>query len=78
MNKNDMIENIKKISNPLTTIAIFAGLAEINSTIAISYVRADLQNLYSGDGIPLFWSMVTPLKRRPKRERAFEGFKDRV
>lgn len=36
-----MIENIKKISNPLTTIAIFAGLAEINSTIAISFVVED-------------------------------------
>jgi hypothetical protein len=41
-----MIEKIKKVSNPLTIIAIFAALAEINGTVAIGLVRADLQHIF--------------------------------
>lgn len=36
----------KKISNPLTIIAIFAGLAEINGTVVLSLVPSDLQELF--------------------------------
>ena len=38
-----MIEKIQKISNPLTIIAIFAGLAEVASTIALAVVDKEVQ-----------------------------------
>lgn len=38
-----MVENIKKVSNPLTIIAIFAALAEVNGTVAIGLVSSNLQ-----------------------------------
>jgi hypothetical protein len=38
-----MIESIKKVSNPLTIIAIFAALAEVNGTVAIGLVNSNLQ-----------------------------------
>lgn len=41
-----MVDNIKKVSNPLTIIAIFAALAEINSTVAIGLVTAELQEIF--------------------------------
>ena len=36
----------RKISNPLTIIAIFAGLAEINGTVVLSLVPVDLQEIF--------------------------------
>lgn len=41
-----MTEQIKKINNPLTIIAIFAALAEINATIAIGLIEVDLQKFF--------------------------------
>lgn len=41
-----MIETIRKISNPLTIIAIFAGLAEIAGTIAIKLVEPQYQETF--------------------------------
>ncbi len=38
-----MLEKIKKISNPLTIIAIFAGLAEVVSTVALITVSIEVQ-----------------------------------
>jgi len=41
-----MSTDFKKISNPLTIIAIFAGLAEINATVVIGLLPADLQEIF--------------------------------
>ncbi|MHC4735980.1 MAG: hypothetical protein ACYTDW_16210 [Planctomycetota bacterium] len=41
-----MIERIRKISNPLTIIAIFAALAEIAGTVALATVPRDLQSVF--------------------------------
>ena len=41
-----MTEKIKSISNPLTIIAIFAALAEINATVSIGLVDKDLQSVF--------------------------------
>lgn len=40
------MEKIKPVSNPLTIVAIFAGLAEIASTTAIALIREDLQDRF--------------------------------
>jgi hypothetical protein len=41
-----MLESIKKISNPLTIIAIFAGLAEVSGTVVLPFLKDDSQSLY--------------------------------
>ena len=41
-----MLESIKKISNPLTIIAIFAGLAEVSGTVVLPFLKEDSQSLY--------------------------------
>lgn len=41
-----MIEKIKTISNPLTVIAIFAALAEVAGTVALSLVDKELQSIF--------------------------------
>ncbi len=41
-----MIENLKAVQNPLTVIAIFAGLSEIASTAALAAVDKDLQHIF--------------------------------
>lgn len=41
-----MTEKIKAISNPLTIIAIFAALAEINATVSIGLVDKELQETF--------------------------------
>jgi len=38
-----MVENIRGIQNPLTIIAIFAGLAEIAGTVALATVNREIQ-----------------------------------
>ena len=38
-----MIENVNKINNPLTIIAIFAALAEVNATISLGLIPETLQ-----------------------------------
>jgi len=35
-----MLENFKKITNPLTIVAIFAGIAEIMGTVSLSLVSS--------------------------------------
>jgi hypothetical protein len=41
-----MIENIKAVKNPLTIIAIFAGLAEICSTTVLPFIDKDIQQIF--------------------------------
>lgn len=41
-----MIEKIKRVSNPLTIIAIFAALAEVSGTVALGLVDASLQSQF--------------------------------
>lgn len=41
-----MTSDFKKISNPLTIIAIFAGLAEINGTVVLALVPESLQSIF--------------------------------
>lgn len=41
-----MTERVKFISNPLTIIAIFAALAEINATVSIGLVDKELQETF--------------------------------
>lgn len=41
-----MIDRIKKVNNPLTIIAIFAGLAEVAGTIALGIVDKSLQSTF--------------------------------
>lgn len=41
-----MTEKVRTISNPLTIIAIFAALAEINATISIGLVDKELQGVF--------------------------------
>lgn len=41
-----MTEQIKKINNPLTIIAIFAALAEINATVAIGLIDKSLHYIF--------------------------------
>ena len=41
-----MIEKIGHIKNPLTIIAIFAGLAEISGTVVLPFISADNQSVF--------------------------------
>jgi hypothetical protein len=41
-----MVEQIKKINNPLTIIAIFAALAEINATVSIGLIDKSLHYIF--------------------------------
>ena len=41
-----MIEKIRHINNPLTIIAIFAGLAEVSGTITIGIINPDSQKVF--------------------------------
>ncbi len=41
-----MVEKVRRISNPLTIIAIFAALAEINATVSIGLVDKELQEIF--------------------------------
>lgn len=41
-----MVENIKRINNPLTIIGIFAALAEVSSTVAIGLIDKELQYIF--------------------------------
>lgn len=41
-----MTEKVRAVSNPLTIIAIFAALAEINATVSIGLVEKDLQEVF--------------------------------
>lgn len=41
-----MLESIKKISNPLTIIAIFTGLAEVSGTVVLPFMKEESQSLY--------------------------------
>lgn len=41
-----MIEKFKAVSNPLTIIAIFAGIAEISGTMVLPHIAAEIQHTY--------------------------------
>ena len=41
-----MIENIKKITNPLTIVAIFAALAEVAGTVTIGLIDSSIQSIF--------------------------------
>jgi hypothetical protein len=41
-----MTEKIGRISNPLTIIAIFAGLAEVSSTVAVALLKPEVQKIF--------------------------------
>lgn len=41
-----MTEKVNKINNPLTIIAIFAALAEVNATIAIGLIDPELHHIF--------------------------------
>jgi len=41
-----MIERIKQIRNPLTIVAIFAGLAEISSAVVLPQLQVETQRLF--------------------------------
>jgi|GEM_PF-1671203 len=41
-----MTEKINRIQNPLTIIAIFAALAEVNATVAISLIDKNLHHIF--------------------------------
>ncbi len=41
-----MTENIKKINNSLTIIAIFAALAEVNATVSLGLIPENLQAIF--------------------------------
>lgn len=41
-----MLERIGHVKNPLTIIALFAGLAEVSGTIVLPFLNNDVQSLY--------------------------------
>jgi len=41
-----VLENIKKVSNPLTIIAIFAGLAEVGGTAVLPFIIEKNQSVF--------------------------------
>ena len=41
-----MTESVKRINNPLTIIAIFAALAEINATVSLGLISESLQSIF--------------------------------
>jgi hypothetical protein len=46
-----MIEKIQKVSNPLTIVAIFAGLAEVSGTIVLPFIKENNQG-------PFIWFLM--------------------
>lgn len=41
-----MVDKINKVSNPLTIIAIFAGIAEVAATVALGLIAAEVQRVF--------------------------------
>lgn len=50
-----MVENVKKISNPLTIIAIFAALAEVNATVVLGLLDESVQPVF------IWFIMIFPI-----------------
>lgn len=50
-----MVENVKKISNPLTIIAVFAALAEINATVVLGLLDKSMQSIF------IWFIMIFPI-----------------
>ena len=50
-----MIKDIRKVSNPLTIIAIFAALAEVSGTVALGLVSESLQEIF------IWFVMIFPI-----------------
>ena len=42
----EKLNNFGTIKNPLTIIAIFAGIVEISSTTVLPFIALDIQNIY--------------------------------
>ena len=43
---NIMTEKINHVKNPLTIIAIFAGIAEVSGTIITPFIDKELQGIF--------------------------------
>lgn len=41
-----MVEKIPKVSNPLTIIAIFAGVSEISGTVVLPFLKEENQAIF--------------------------------
>src|ERR1700761_3870420 len=41
-----MLEKIRQVNNPLTIIAVFAGLAEISGTVVLPMLSLEVQHIY--------------------------------
>jgi hypothetical protein len=41
-----MVEKIRTIKNPLTIIAIFAGIAEINGTVTLTFLSKNYHFIF--------------------------------
>lgn len=41
-----MTEKINSVKNPLTIIAIFAGIAEVSGTVITPFIDKELQGIY--------------------------------
>lgn len=41
-----MLEKVKKISNPLTIVAIFASLAEVAGTVSLGLIDLEIQKVF--------------------------------
>ncbi|OPA77502.1 hypothetical protein BVG16_13700 [Paenibacillus selenitireducens] len=50
-----MVDKVKKVSNPLTIVAIFAGLAEVASTVALGLINEEIQLIF------IWFVMVFPV-----------------
>lgn len=42
----ELIEKVSHVKNPLTVIAIFAGLAEVSGTVVLPFLEKDTQQMY--------------------------------
>jgi multidrug transporter EmrE-like cation transporter len=41
-----LVDKIQKVSNPLTIIAIFAGIAEVAATVALGLIEPEIQKKF--------------------------------
>jgi hypothetical protein len=41
-----MLEKIRQVNNPLTIIAVFAGIAEISGTAILPFLDREVQHIY--------------------------------
>ena len=41
-----MLEQFKKVDNPLTIIAIFAGITEVAASVALPFLQQNIQQVF--------------------------------